>query len=280
MSADGSAETRITNDPDFDHEPAWSPDGTRIAFARITGGNYEVYVMNADGTGQTNITNNPSLDSEPYWLVNASYGHPKGATPFQDVPHRRLQAVHGAEPHADGPPLASPSCSPPTQLSHNATVGSPDANGQPAKSIGFARMDAILGNPATPADEADLALAASVTDVRNKAELTDYTGELQVIATVRITDRDNGGPDGTDAGTVTDLSFSFTVPCAATPDTTVGSTCAASTTADALVPNTIDEGSRAIWGLGQIQVTDGGEDGSVATPADNTLFMRQGVFLP
>ena len=179
-----------------------------------------------------------------------------------------------------GPPLASPSCSPPAQLSHYATAGTPDANGQPAKLVGSVRMDRVVGDPLTLADEADIALAASVTDIRNKADVSDYTSELQVTATVRITDSDNGGPSGTDTGTVSDLSFSFTVPCAASGETTVGSTCAATTTADALVPNTIREGKRAIWQLGQVQVTDGGEDGLASTTTDNMLFLKQGIFVP
>jgi Tol biopolymer transport system component len=32
-------------------EPAWSPDGTRIAFARTDGLNKNLYAMDADGTG-------------------------------------------------------------------------------------------------------------------------------------------------------------------------------------------------------------------------------------
>ena len=36
---------------------------------------------------------------------------------------------------------------------------------------------------------------------------------------------------------------------------------------------------RAIWQLGQIDVLDGGPDG-VASTNDNTVFARQGVFVP
>ena len=37
-------------------------------------------------------------------------------------------------------------------------------------------------------------VAMSITDVRNKTDLSDYTGELQVNPGVRITDRNNGSP--------------------------------------------------------------------------------------
>jgi len=50
--------------------PAWSPDGTRIAFTTWVGGRYgnsETYVMNADGTGPVNLTNHPDYDSWPVW---------------------------------------------------------------------------------------------------------------------------------------------------------------------------------------------------------------------
>src|SRR5262245_27194555 len=35
----------------FQEEPAWSPDGSRIAFASLRGGTSHIYVMAADGTG-------------------------------------------------------------------------------------------------------------------------------------------------------------------------------------------------------------------------------------
>ena len=69
MNADGTNPTRLTNNPRLDCCPSWSPDGTKIAFARNIGvGNSEIYVMNADdGSGQTNITNNPNDDVGPDW---------------------------------------------------------------------------------------------------------------------------------------------------------------------------------------------------------------------
>lgn len=52
MNTDGSDQVRLTNDLVTDLSPAWSPDGTRIAFtsyddAKAT---WEIHVMNTDGT--------------------------------------------------------------------------------------------------------------------------------------------------------------------------------------------------------------------------------------
>ena len=63
MNADGSNLIRLTNNPDYDVEPDWSPDGTKIAFVTRRDRNFEIYVMNADGSNPTNLTNNPLQDS-------------------------------------------------------------------------------------------------------------------------------------------------------------------------------------------------------------------------
>jgi Tol biopolymer transport system component len=65
MNADGSARTRLTDKPDFDGSPAWSPDGTCIAFSSERDGNKDIYVMNADGRGQTRLTDHRGHDWYP-----------------------------------------------------------------------------------------------------------------------------------------------------------------------------------------------------------------------
>jgi hypothetical protein len=45
------------------------------------------------------------------------------------------------------------------------------------------------------------------------------------------------------------------------------------------VPGAVREGDRAVWELGTVEVYDGGSDG-VGSTSDNTLFARQGVFIP
>jgi TolB protein len=65
MSADGGGQHRLTSrDVDvstpqglfFQLEPAWSPDGAKIAFASRRAGSFHIYVMNADGTGTRTLT--------------------------------------------------------------------------------------------------------------------------------------------------------------------------------------------------------------------------------
>ena len=162
------------------------------------------------------------------------------------------------------------------------TTGSPDVagNGKAAQMIGSVQYDAIPGNAGTPADEADVGITVSITDVRlRNTNLDDYTGELKVASTLRITDRLNG-PAQNEVGTVTDTQLAFTVPCTATSGGgNLGATCSLSTTADAVLPGTVSETKRTIWGMDEVQVFDGGADGVVST-SPNTMFLRQGIFVP
>jgi len=72
MNADGTGQTRLTNNAAWDNEPTWSPDGTQIAFASGFAARGDIYVMNADGTGQTNLTNGPTWDQSPSWSPDGS----------------------------------------------------------------------------------------------------------------------------------------------------------------------------------------------------------------
>jgi len=69
MSANGADAARLISSPTSTEygNPAWSPDGTRIAFQSTRDGNEELYIMAADGTGVTRLTNNAVFDGEPAW---------------------------------------------------------------------------------------------------------------------------------------------------------------------------------------------------------------------
>jgi Tol biopolymer transport system component len=76
MEADGSDQGRLTNEKsdsstvegvEFQTDPAWSPDGTRIAFASARAGSFDIYVMNADGTGTKRLTTSKANDQGPTW---------------------------------------------------------------------------------------------------------------------------------------------------------------------------------------------------------------------
>ena len=121
-------------------------------------------------------------------------------------------------------------------------------------------------------------IIVSLTDVRKSSDLSDYTGQLQLLQNMRLTDRFNGSAP-VDPATVSNLDFAATVPCTATADVNVGSTCSVSTTADAVMPGAIVEIKRMVIELGQVKLFDGGSDG-LASTAGNTLFEIQGFLAP
>jgi TolB protein len=262
--------------------PAWAPDGSKILFDSngFTAPNgYDIFVMDANGTNETRIDTGPNTDLDPSWQPIAApggYARPKGATPV------RVSLVPAFRPctaanRTHGPPLAFASCNPPALESSQLTVGTPDANGPAANSVGFVKYTVISGPPGG-VDDSDVSFGFSLTDVRQQSDvMVDYTGELQATTTVRITDR-RGGP-ANEPATVTNVEFPVTVPCTATGSGTVGATCAVTSTLDAVMPGAVPEGKRSNWQLDRVRVNDGGPDGDVDT-TPNTLFAVQGIFVP
>ncbi len=75
INPDGTDERQLTFNGEMNVQPAWSPDGTRIAFTRFVykETNKTIWVMNADGSGQTPLTTEAEGDSQtPGWAPNGS----------------------------------------------------------------------------------------------------------------------------------------------------------------------------------------------------------------
>ena len=82
INADGTGRRQITNNVfPIDEQPAWSPDGSKIAFVSHRPGdtNRNVYVMNSNGSGTAaNLTENDDdpvyqgHDDGPSWSPDGS----------------------------------------------------------------------------------------------------------------------------------------------------------------------------------------------------------------
>jgi Tol biopolymer transport system component len=60
-------------------QAAWSPDGSKVAFSSVYGGEwvngitpYDIFTINADGSGLTRLTTDPREDVQPAWSPDGS----------------------------------------------------------------------------------------------------------------------------------------------------------------------------------------------------------------
>ena len=69
MNANGSSPMRLTVNGGLDSHPAWSPDGSHIAFDtnRHGAANFEIYSMTAKGDAAERLTNHAAVDALPDW---------------------------------------------------------------------------------------------------------------------------------------------------------------------------------------------------------------------
>ena len=72
LEPNGSVVTKLTDIGWADVEPAWSPDGRRIAFRSDRTQDVDIFVMDADGSNVTQLTEAPGEDWTPTWSPDGS----------------------------------------------------------------------------------------------------------------------------------------------------------------------------------------------------------------
>jgi Tol biopolymer transport system component len=121
VDPDGTGLTTLTSGPADDISPAWSPDGSKIAFAsnrddpNLADFNdiYGIYVMNADGTGLTRVSYDVNMRrTDPTWspdgtkiaFTNVDYSDPVDfPAPWTDVWVMNADGSGAANLTADNP---------------------------------------------------------------------------------------------------------------------------------------------------------------------------------
>ena len=71
LSIDGSDLKRITQNSIWDLYPAWSPDGSRIAFLSQRASNLDIYIMNADDSNARLLSGSSSNEADIDWRGEA-----------------------------------------------------------------------------------------------------------------------------------------------------------------------------------------------------------------
>jgi Tol biopolymer transport system component len=63
MNADGTGRTRLTEHPERDADPTWSPDGSKVVFVSQRDGDVALWIMDADGGNKHKLVQG----REPAW---------------------------------------------------------------------------------------------------------------------------------------------------------------------------------------------------------------------
>ena len=173
------------------------------------------------------------------------------------------------------PPLATDSCSPPLPGSAVAVFG--------AQAVGSAAFTATPGDPDTAPDEADVSVAASLSDIQTPGG-SDYNpnaggADLTLIARLRMTDAGNCTPSPcsgayTDAATASDTDYTIPVDCAGTSDPGIGASCSVNTTLDTITPGLIVERKETVLQTFRIRSTIPGPTASPTTPTTGSSRRR------
>jgi uncharacterized protein YjdB len=100
VNRNGTGLRQLTHHAGTDDQPAWSRDGTRIAFRSLRDGVADIFVVNADGTGLVNITANvqrnvdgPVASESPSWTPAGRIVFSHGYAQLDPRPYRLVSAA-------------------------------------------------------------------------------------------------------------------------------------------------------------------------------------------
>ena len=255
---DGTGETALQDPVGLGmFGPVWSPDGTRIAFHSARDGDIDIYTIKTDGSDRQQITNNPATDWRPSWQplpVNtpSTYVRPKARHAGSRRARPGLRHLHLTEPRARRAAVIRLLLAA-QHLSPTLTVGVGDGRPAFSRSVGSVRINALRARGG--ADDADVRIRLSITNVMRKSDLSDYTGELGVDLSLQMTDR-----EGAVAQTSMAVRRSRHRSLHRHDVDDRRRHLLLDTTVEALSPSAITEGARAIFELGPIRVRDGGDE--------------------
>ena len=198
MNADGTGLSTLFDVPGaFDSGPAWSPDGTQIAFesnADVAGGNpgrdEEIWLMDADGANPRQITHNGVHDEGAAWSPDGTmFAYASGADndhvdinvmTAAGVHLRRLTAYEGRDESPDWQPIPAPDTD---RRCGDAVAGGPGARDVRAAGEGLSCEKALeLAARWSPSEHAG---KRSHKVGGFDAETEDFGGLLRVVLTHR-----------------------------------------------------------------------------------------------
>ncbi len=89
-------------------DPAWSPDGSTVAFSASNSRNQDIYVARVDGSGLDRITSHPAPDKHPEWSPDGTqlaFSSTRRSPRFSDI--YLLDLLLGTEEEGNQPTLLS-----------------------------------------------------------------------------------------------------------------------------------------------------------------------------